>query len=508
MAATFLLYLDTSGVKAFAWHKGQAMAMAHFTPEEEGIDDFRHFLLAQPPGSRYSLLVDLVEESFHLESLPFVRGPDRQAMLARKRSQHLFGSPYATQLSLGREAVGRRDERLLFVGLTRPATLEPWLAALASVEAPLTGIYTIPLLADQFASRLDFARADSGLLVLFTPAGIRQIYFEAGRLRFSRLATLHEGRNGTLARTLQEEIGRTHAYLSTQRLIPRGEALAVRILAAGPEASRLAEQVQFSTQIHPTFHDLDDYARRCGLAIPPGGLDALPLFLHWIVRDPGCPQLAPPGERRFHILARARTALLGLGAALLLGCLVVTAKFRLDAEGTAAEARLMTGRARLEEQGLRALQDTLPHLAAPPESLRRLMDRLDAHKARQLAMKPALVVLSRALDKHPALTLESLDWRLAAPPMGGGQTKPEAGGGAMLEARLRFPADLAEDRRALVAMSQGFTQALQQTPGVTAEILKMPVELASSRTLRAQAEGGGDTGPLLEIRMTQGEARP
>lgn len=504
-----LLYLDTSGLTAYAWHKGQVTPLVHFAAGAEGVAAFGEFLAEQPASTRYSVLADLAEEGFHLETLPFVRGKDRRAMLARKGSQHLFGSPYITELPLGREASGRRDERILFLGLTRPATVEPWLDALSAAQAPLSGILTLPLLADRLASRLGIAATDNVLLVLLTPAGIRQIYFERGRLRFSRLATVPEGAANDLPHTLQEEVGRTHAYLSTQRLVPRGEPLAVRILASGPEASRLAEQLWLPAQTIAAVIPLEATAKRCRFRGTCAGFDALPLFLHWIVQDPTCPQLAPPLARRFHTLARARGGLLGLGLALFLGCLLIAARLYVDTTEANREAIFMSGQARNQEQGLQVLQASLPHLPMAPEALARLMDQLQARSPQQAPLVPAMTVLARALEQEPTLQLDDMEWSLPAqPPLGSSPLAGPAPSQGQLVARLRFPTALADDRRALVAISQGFAHYFQQQPGLTAEILKMPLELESSRILRNPSPSANTQGPTLEIRLTLREPQP
>lgn len=497
MAERRLLYLDATGLAAFAWAAGEVVPLGYFPNGEEGLGRFADFLATQPAGAVYQLLADLVEEGFQCEALPHVRGPDRSAMLARKRSQHLFGSPYATERSLGREAAGRRDERVLFVGLTRPAALEPWLDALARVEAPLAGIYTLPLLTDGLPAPFGQKQEPARLVMVLTPAGIRQIFLERGLLRFSRLSTRLDASLEGLAPTLAEEAGRTQAYLASQRLTPRNEPLPVSVLANPAEAEILAPRLPATPQLAIGFADLAELGRRVGLKSPCPGSDALPLFLHWMVRQPGGPQLAPAPARRFYVLRQTRLAAYGLGTAAFLGCLVVAAKLWVDGRELQQEIDRVSLETRADAGRYASLIGSLPPLPAPLESLQALMSRIDRQTRAPASPRAALAVLSRALDEAPDLKLEALEWRATPAPAGAAPGKVE------LDARLRFPPQAREDRRSLVSQSEALAQSLRQSPGASVQILRMPVELASDQTLRGSGESSlSAEGPLLEVRLS------
>jgi hypothetical protein len=510
MAERRLLYLDATGLAVYAWAARQIIPLGHFSNGEEGLERFAGFLSEQPSGTVYQLLADVVEEGFHCEALPHVRGADRAAMLTRKRSQHLFGSPYATELSLGREAGGRRDERVLFVGLTRPAALDPWLEALAKVEAPLAAIHTLPLLADSMPAPFGNKSEAARLMMVRTPAGIRQIFLERGRLRFSRLSSrLDTGLEG-LAPTLAEEANRTQAYLASQRLIPRNEPLPVTVLANPAEAASLAPHLPATPHLAMGFADLAALGQRIGLKGPCPDSDALPLFLHWMVRKPGGLQLAPSSARRFHFLRQVRLGAYGVGTAAFFGCLVVAAKLWVDSRELQRNIEQVSLQARSDAGRYAALIYGLPPLPAPLEALQSLMTRIDRQTQAPASPLPALMVLSHALDETPALSLEAVEWRAPPAVPAKGAAGLGAPGPTELDVRLRFPPQARDDRRGLVNQSESLAQLLRLSPGATAQITRMPVELESDRTLRGGAESSRATeGPLLELRLTlPGESRP
>ena len=105
MPTRHLLYLDANSMRCFLWDQGRVSAHGQFSASDEGIAGFaRH--VQQHSGDLFTLLVDLVEEGFQYETLPFVRGSDREAMIERKRGQAFFGSPLSGAAS-GRPGRGR-----------------------------------------------------------------------------------------------------------------------------------------------------------------------------------------------------------------------------------------------------------------------------------------------------------------------------------------------------------------------------------------------------------------
>ena len=216
MPRRHVLYLDATQLVAWGWRAGEVTLRGRFANDAEGHAQFAEFL-RQRRDSLFLLLCDLVDEAFVAESVPFVRGGDRVSLLRRKLAQHFFGTPFTCAHSLGRLRSGRRDEQMLFCALTRPAHLEPWLAALRGAEAALSGIHSVPLVSEPILERLRLTEGQT-LLLGISPAGVRQSFFEGGRLRFSRLTPLSALSSNDLPRACAEEARRLHPYLLGQRL--------------------------------------------------------------------------------------------------------------------------------------------------------------------------------------------------------------------------------------------------------------------------------------------------
>ena len=77
---------------------------AKFTGDDLGLSAFREYLRAQR-GALFAVVADLAGEDFHEEQIPYVRGADREALLARRLAQRYRDTRLAAALSLGASGV-------------------------------------------------------------------------------------------------------------------------------------------------------------------------------------------------------------------------------------------------------------------------------------------------------------------------------------------------------------------------------------------------------------------
>jgi hypothetical protein len=99
------------------------------------------------------------------------------------------------------------------MALTQPQSFEPWLQRLEDAKLALSGIYSLPQLAAQL---LPNQANDQQLLIVPTPAGLRQIFFDKRQLRLSRQTPLATGsaQEVAIATTIEQ---RLRAQLTDER---------------------------------------------------------------------------------------------------------------------------------------------------------------------------------------------------------------------------------------------------------------------------------------------------
>src|SRR5205823_5750935 len=185
MAMRRILYFTGEEHDLYRSAGGMLELEAQFPGDDLGITAFRDYLRGQR-GALFAVLADLAGEDFHEEQVPYVRGADREALLARRLAQRYRDTRLAAALSLGQVVTERRNERVLLTSFTNTQQLAPWLDALEEAGARLAGVYSVPLLAPALAAKLG-VRDARVLLVTANRAGLRQCYVEQGKLRFARL---------------------------------------------------------------------------------------------------------------------------------------------------------------------------------------------------------------------------------------------------------------------------------------------------------------------------------
>ena len=136
----------------------------------------------------------------------------------------------------------------------------------------------------------------------------------------------------------------------------------------------------------------------------------------------------------------------------------------------------------------RALIGSLPPLPAPLDELRTLIDDIDRLESISIPPSRILQPLSRALEAEPELALLRVRWVLDQQARSNAQTSADwlAGSRIVATAQLQMPDYLKGDQRGMIELSERFAHELARFTGDSAKIVRLPVDLQSSQTLRGR----------------------
>lgn len=479
-----LLYLNTHRLAAYAWRHGKLLPEGEFENGEEGLALFRDYLKLHR-RSQFSLLANVAEEGHALETIPFLKGSDRQALITRKIGQHFLGTPLATAFSLGYEKTRRKNEKLLISALTNPAHFDPWLQRVNEAEAPLAGLYSVAQLGGLLLKKL--GHTDSRCLLLtLQDHSIRESYLADGQTLFSRMAPITDSSIAGVASSFAAEAGKLHQYLIGQRLISRGENVPVYIVAS-PSAIPAIEK-SCPDRGHLSFSLIDSHtaAGKIGLHTPPSDSRSDLLFLHLLATTPPRQQFASETHRHDYRLSQIRQGLIAAGLVALLGSLLFTAKEAYNTYTLHQDSQAM----KISEADLnwryQEISATFPQLGIDNDTLRRLTTRQAELALLQRQPGAAYVLVSRALDASPYIVLEGIDWRIGRPgPPGSIEI---AGSEEVTTVRGAIRTEANATPRQILARFEAFADLLRADPACTINILQQPFDLESGRALR-----GGDS---------------
>lgn len=498
MPSKRLFYFTSSGVTAYLWERGELRKEAAFRMNEEGVAEFSRYV-AGAAESLFHVLADVVEEDFFQENIPYVRGGDRRALLARKLAQRYRDTSLAIALSLGSEIhSGRREERILYTSFTNTHQFQPWLEALRSNDARVAGVFSVALVAASVGKRLGFKGARY-VLVSLQQAGLRQSYFENGRVRFSRLGRVDFPDPRAIAQDCAAESLRIHQYLVNTRILPR-DAPQLDVLVLAPSGHKaLYDAACFdSARLRFHVHDLDRVGGSLGLKSAPTETLAEGLFLHALADSSPREQYADDGLRRFYNLWRARVGLVTAGLATFGFCLVVSAAKLLDVYQINEQAVTDRQQETRMSEAYARLQTSFPKTPTSTENLKTIVKNYRTLLRQSASPGNLLVEISEAVTALPQIEIDKIDWEIgtgAKIPAGREAAKAapapsvpaEPAGSefqiqtAEISGKLILPQ--ASDYRAVTALVNQFTEALRRRPGTEVTRAQLPFDMNAEKSM-------------------------
>jgi len=409
-----LLFFPGHRILAYEWRSGAFRRIEAFDPDEAGRERFRQWL-REAPRTPVQMLLDVIEEEFHIDHIPHVIGRERAHLYKRTARKHFRNSDFTYITSQGRQREGRRDDRVLVAGLTNPDLLRVWLDVLAEEQVALKGIHSLPLVGEYLLPHLGAQRAGRVLVVSQqVPSTLRQSYYENGRLRFSRLVPGRYDGVAEYADFVHDELHQTLHFLENQRFRGQGRPVDTYILADSDGHDALRDRLADSEVVNCHLVSLADLAERMGDRDGPGPY-ADRIFAQLLLR-----QRRPANHyglarlRHFFFVQRTRVGLRVLAGAAVLAAVAVAGGTWL--QGRAYESGIVQAQARearfqqLYEQRLSQL-DEFDYRAVDVKNAVDLMT--DVSRAVRQTPEPIMNRLGTLLAEHSALTLDRLDWARA-----------------------------------------------------------------------------------------------
>lgn len=490
-----LLYLAPDGLHCYRWHRHATEHCGHFAADAAGLEAFSGWLHGLSAATPFTLLVDLPDERFRIETLPHVRGPDRRRLRERRQVQLFPDTPFVAHQYLDREPSGRQDERILFAALNRPSTITPWLEAIEGQGHRLQRLVPVAFLAAALAAHLP-ATQGPFLLALLTPAGLRISCCEDRKLLFSRLSPASQSAPPPLSQW-QDEAREVHRHLLSQRILRHDIACTCHLLtSANSDTSTTSDSVIAPGALRFVHSNTPSAPAGPRHASPTGADDRL-LLLRRPCHHAGLPHATPAAALyagRLHLAGQLTVA----GAAMVLVlCMLLTLSNMTETQALEERSTAATARGDAIERALAALQAASQSPPHPLPRLQATLDMLQYLEAETASPEPALHQLADALAPLPDTELKRIDWTATA----NGTTGPESTTPSRhqgLELHFALPDGLA---RARVNHAQRLLAALRSIPGIKLRAERLPVEMTGSRPLSPAIVDAEDSTSALRIHL-------
>jgi len=314
--AKHFLYLTNDKLTALVWSGGSIVERNVFSATESESAEFGEYLSRHRAVPTY-FVTDLIEEDFRTDTVPHLRGNDRDAVLGRKLAQLYRASSFRHAIVQDRDEDGRRDDRVLYHAVTNPELLAPWLSAAEQLEVPLEGIYSSAVLSALLPKELGLFFTHTLLVTIVPDFGLRQTYFQNKQIKFSRLTPIIYDEGQPVGSLIAAETSRTWQYLDSLRYFSGGDTLEVCMLVHARDHELIADAVRTFPLLKYRFLDIEEVAAKIRLKPGPVSSHAEEVLVHLYAQNRIENHFAEKQQTRFATFRKAKIALYGVTAGLL-----------------------------------------------------------------------------------------------------------------------------------------------------------------------------------------------
>jgi len=413
MFSKIVLYVLSNKLTAGIWRMGKLVSYQTFQNNEQGHEEFSNFLQSQH-SKPLIMVVDIVEEDYHLETIPHSTGKARREMLERKLNQMYRTTGYRTAQFIGRESDRRRDDRYLYVALNNAESFKVWIDKIEELQALLVGVYLLSMVSQLLVKRLKL-NTPHLLLSERLSSGLRQTYFHNGILRISRLVPITADAESRLGYFYVVETEKTRLYLISQRLITSDTKLS--IIIPSPEVNAVKQICRDMEQEHGLdCESLDTHEIAKRLSLSTQALQTNPelLYMHLLATGNAPANLAPANLIRNYQANRLRQWVMSATALIILIGLVTTALNLRDAYQDTKQTEQAIAETKVQQQLYTEVAKNFPSTPIPSADLKLAVELQQAIVDEAISPRRFMQVVSHALDKAPEIQLDRLRWTLSS----------------------------------------------------------------------------------------------
>ncbi len=397
-------------------HEGVVEA-AVFADDDAGLRQFDAFL-GDAPEVPSAMLIDVIEEEFALDSIPKLNWRDRSALLVRRCQKKFRRTPYRLSRVYGKHPRNKTELDVLHSAVSNHELLDPWLQIVLRHRTPLSGVYSVPLLAAEMFHRL--GSLDRDVLCIASHQGnkLRQVFLSGGRLRSARLTQAPVPGDASYSQFVLNEAVRSRRYLERLRLLGSMQVLEVRVISDQRTADELRELASAIDALEFVFIDFEQAGKKLQGCPLTDNARFEQVYVSAVMRRRPGQSYAQSGEDRYWLMRRMRQALIG-GAAMIAATCSVTAAL------VASDAWWLQGRVAATEAQLTQLSESFRRenerfdpIQADSHEMKLAVDTGDYILENRLPVPWVMNQLGVVLGTYPDVSLRTLRWDVAVPASG------------------------------------------------------------------------------------------
>lgn len=503
------LFLSADKLAAYHWVNGKLGSSYLFDVSKDGQQYFDRYLKETGRISTW-FLVDLIEEEYKHDTIPHVLGADKEAVISRKKARLFRDTPYFHADIQEREADGRRDDRILFMALTNPDLITPWLEILEANKIPLAGIYSVPQLTKFMLNQLPDPVDHMLVISLQSISGLRQSFFLKNQLKISRLVNLPRYGTTPYAPIINEEVEIIRRYLNSMRFINAEKPLHIYYLSENKLLGEVKKLTENTAAIKHIYINSNLFAQQTGLNREITTPFSDELFIYQLLKQKPSNLYAEKDQTRYFQMQKMGRLMYASSLLLVLTGIIWGGFNFLNAVVYKQQSEIASKKADFYNARYQMAKEKLPVTPVSPQDLKLIVDiadTLNKYKADPFSM---LKKLSSGLSQYPQIQVDRITWVATADP----NTKIMDTGKASTDQGVVGVSNIASkdsgynyyqvaaisghinsfdgNYRAALNMINQFAETLRSLESIyNVSIVTLPLDISSDASL----QGATDTGP-------------
>ena len=500
-----ILFLSTHKAAIYHWQKGKLGSSFLFDVNEDGVLNFERYL-REYPNIPVFILVDMFEEEYRRETVPHVFGPDRQAILERRKARLFRDTPYFYSSVQGREEGGRRDDRVFLSAITNPDAVKIWVDVLDKYKVPMAGINSLPIFTGSILNTFPNPSDQMLIVSIQSISGLRQTYFQDREFRISRLVQLPRYGTISYAPDISEEVEKIRRYLMSLRLISDDKPLDIYFLLTGELLGEVRRLYEDSAMIRYHVVDVNTLMENSGLKRRVSAPFSDQFYVNEFLKKPPRNFYASKRERRYSTMRKMRYSMLAASILLILTGVVISGINFVDGLTMKQDSLAAQKKAKFYADRYQMAREHLPKTPVEAPELKVAVDIVSELKKFRTSPIKIVKAISDGLNRYPELILDKVDWMANVDPnFGSGGTRTDTV--PVMNANINTTAQLPGgdyyqiavldghingfkgDYRKAIATINAFTETIRKEDSVyNVSVLDFPLDISSKANLQGNAK--------------------
>ena len=408
-------YITQGSLSVWTQRHGAPERVAAFSDDDEGLHEFDVYI-AQFPQQSSAMLIDVIEEEFAIETIPKLGIRDRKSLIDRRRQRKYRRASYSLSQFQGRADHGTDEFAVLHSAISNHELLDPWLQVILRHQVPLSGVFSVPLMAPGIFKKLFPTKQPALFVAPHQGKRLRQVFIKDGDLKSARLSQSPGIDEDAHAQFIVTEAGRSRRYLERLRLLSGMEILEVCVVASAEMAERLEALAENETSMQFSFIDHETVARKlhARAQVPSDSLEMV--YLSALFQGRQKDSYASSGENRYWIMRRLRHAIIGMSTGIAAACTALAAFYFSDAWLLQSRVSEIQSQVAQLTETFRREHEKFNPIQAGSHEMKLAVDTGDYILLNRLPVPWVMNQLGAVLGDYPGIHVRELNWLAESPP--------------------------------------------------------------------------------------------